>query len=64
MRYHTSLEMLIFRRSVTQKQKKPNQDDILIRLLEKKPAATYSPILADSTIGAGGLNYSVRYGKR
>ena len=31
--------------------------------LEKK-AATYSPALHRSTIGAGGLNFSVRDGKR
>ena len=28
------------------------------------PAVTYSPTLPGSTIGAGGLNGSVRYGKR
>ena len=33
------------------------------RLLEKK-AATYSPALHCSTIGASGLNFSVRNGKR
>ncbi len=27
-------------------------------------AATYSPTFSRSTIGAAGLNYSVRYGKR
>ena len=32
--------------------------------LLKKEAATYSPIFADSTIGAEGLNFSVRNGKR
>ena len=32
-------------------------------LVEKK-AATYSPALHRSTIGAGGLNFSVRNGKR
>ena len=30
----------------------------------KKKAATYSPALHCSTIGAGGLNFSVRNGKR
>ena len=30
----------------------------------KKGAATYSPALRRSTIGAGGLNFSVRDGKR
>ena len=30
----------------------------------KKEAATYSPALHCSTIGAGGLNFSVRDGKR
>ena len=32
--------------------------------LQKKGAATYSPALRRSTIGAGGLNFSVRDGKR
>ena len=31
---------------------------------KKKGAATYSPALLRSTIGAGGLNFSVRDGKR
>ena len=30
----------------------------------KKTAASYSPALHCSTIGAGGLNFSVRNGKR
>ena len=30
----------------------------------KKKAASYSPALHCSTIGAGGLNFSVRNGKR
>ena len=30
----------------------------------EKGAATYSPALRRSTIGAGGLNFSVRDGKR
>ena len=34
-----------------------------LRLLEKV-AASYSPALHCSTIGAGGLNFSVRNGKR
>ena len=33
-------------------------------LLLKKKAATYSPALHCSTIGDGGLNFSVRDGKR
>ena len=33
-------------------------------LLLKKTAASYSPALHCSTIGAGGLNFSVRNGKR
>ena len=33
-------------------------------LLFKKVAASYSPALHCSTIGAGGLNFSVRNGKR
>ena len=32
--------------------------------LEEKVAASYSPALHCSTIGAGGLNFSVRNGKR
>ena len=32
--------------------------------LSKKTAASYSPALHCSTIGAGGLNFSVRNGKR
>ena len=32
--------------------------------LRKKKAASYSPALHCSTIGAGGLNFSVRNGKR
>ena len=32
--------------------------------LPRTPAVTYSPTLPGSTIGAGGLNGSVRYGKR
>ena len=34
------------------------------RALSSKKAATYSPALHCSTIGAGGLNFSVRNGKR
>ena len=33
-------------------------------LMKKKKAATYSPALHCSTIGASGLNFSVRNGKR
>ena len=33
-------------------------------LFLKKMAASYSPALHCSTIGAGGLNFSVRNGKR
>ena len=33
-------------------------------ILSKKGAASYSPALHCSTIGAGGLNFSVRNGKR
>ena len=32
--------------------------------VEEKVAASYSPALHCSTIGAGGLNFSVRNGKR
>ncbi len=35
-----------------------------VRLFVEKKAATYSPALHCSTIGAGGLNFSVRDGKR
>ena len=34
------------------------------RLVVRKKAATYSPALQCSTIGAPGLNFSVRDGKR
>ena len=34
------------------------------RRIVKKGASTYSPALSRSTIGAGGLNCSVRNGKR
>ena len=37
---------------------------ILEAFLLKKTAASYSPALHCSTIGAGGLNFSVRNGKR
>ena len=36
----------------------------LLQGLPRTPAVTYSPTLPGSTIGAGGLNGSVRYGKR
>ena len=36
----------------------------VIEALDKKEAATYSPALHCSTIGASGLNFSVRNGKR
>ncbi len=35
-----------------------------LRTLNEKMAASYSPALHCSTIGAGGLNFSVRNGKR
>ena len=44
------------------KQKSP--EDIVSPGLEIKVAASYSPALHCSTIGAGGLNFSVRNGKR
>ena len=37
---------------------------LLSRALSVKKAASYSPALHCSTIGAGGLNFSVRNGKR
>ena len=37
---------------------------VLTRPLSSKEAATYSPALHCSTIGASGLNFSVRNGKR
>ena len=38
--------------------------NVALRALVWKKAATYSPALHCSTIGAGGLNFSVRNGKR
>ena len=37
---------------------------LLMKGLKRKTAASYSPALHCSTIGAGGLNFSVRNGKR
>ena len=50
-------------------QKKDSPSSVPLRLRRKgrtllKEAATYSPALRCSTIGAGGLNFSVRDGKR
>lgn len=36
----------------------------MCRAFEKKTAVTYSPGFLSSTIGAEGLNFSVRNGKR
>ena len=44
-------------------QKKAPTTDV-IGASRSKEAATYSPTLYCSTIGAGGLNFSVRNGKR
>ena len=44
-------------------QKKP-EDFSSSFFAEKKKAASYSPTLHCSTIGASGLNFSVRNGKR
>ena len=44
--------------------RKRSRPSFLGRDLAKKKAATYSPALHCSTIGAGGLNFSVRNGKR
>ena len=45
----------------TQKEEAPAK---LLMLPSLKTAATYSPALRRSTIGARGLNFSVRDGKR
>ena len=47
-------------------QKRRSPEDIVSSGLPflKKVAASYSPALHCSTIGAGGLNFSVRNGKR
>ena len=45
------------------KQKK-SPDDITTIRTHRKVAASYSPTLHCSTIGADGLNFSVRNGKR
>ena len=44
--------------------KKESLTDYSIKLSPTKKAATYSPALHCSTIGASGLNFSVRNGKR
>ena len=44
--------------------KKESLTDYSIKLSLIKKAATYSPALHCSTIGASGLNFSVRNGKR
>ena len=44
------------------KQRSP--ESFLTQGLLEKVAASYSPALHCSTIGAGGLNFSVRNGKR
>ena len=40
------------------------RESILSNKLSLKTAATYSPTMQRSTIGASGLNFSVRNGKR
>ena len=46
-----------------QTKKESLRTDVL-KLSKKKKAASYSPALHCSTIGASGLNFSVRNGKR
>ena len=47
------------------KKKDTKKQEPHVRLLSHiKKAASYSPALHCSTIGAGGLNFSVRNGKR
>ena len=46
----------------TKKRSSSDESDELLCM--KKKAASYSPALLCSTIGAGGLNFSVRDGKR
>ena len=48
----------------TEGDKKRRPCSHLLQGLPRTPAVTYSPTLPGSTIGAGGLNGSVRYGKR
>ena len=43
---------------------KKSPDSLLNQGSQVKMAASYSPALHCSTIGAGGLNFSVRNGKR
>ena len=50
--------------SFTKRHKKKESQDFRLRTLFKKKAVTYSPALHCSTIGASGLNFSVRNGKR
>ena len=44
--------------------KKKSLRNIILKLSVRKEAATYSPALHCSTIGASRLNFSVRNGKR
>ncbi len=44
--------------------KKRRVDSLLESTRSSKTAATYSPTRQGSTIGVGGLNFSVRDGKR
>ena len=46
------------------KYKKSLENIAVLKALVSKEAATYSPALHCSTIGASGLNFSVRNGKR
>ena len=48
----------------TEGHKKRRPRSCTLQGLPRTPAVTYSPTLPGSTIGAGGLNGSVRYGKR
>ena len=57
----------IDKRNDDKKTKKKSPEDISVLgtpVCRKKKAASYSPALHCSTIGAGGLNFSVRNGKR
>ena len=61
--YCNYLTLLHFHVTIKYQKAQKNLKDI-VSLRFEKVAASYSPALHCSTIGAGGLNFSVRNGKR
>ena len=59
-----SISLMLSSSSSDTSTKKESLTDYSIKLSLTKKAATYSPALHCSTIGASGLNFSVRNGKR